>query len=83
MKLAGLEILRALAALLVFMNHLSKDVEGFPHVLLLQMIQNFATEAVIIFFVLSGAVITLSQQEKPRSIADYMKARFIRIYPST
>lgn len=63
MKLVGLEILRALAALLVFMNHLSKNVEGFQKILLLQMAMNFTTEAVIVLFVLSGATITLSQQQ--------------------
>lgn len=81
MKLAALEVVRALAALLVLMNHLARHVDGFPQIVLLQMALNYATEAVIVFFVLSGAVITLSQMERPRDIPHYIKARFIRIYP--
>jgi peptidoglycan/LPS O-acetylase OafA/YrhL len=56
---ANLEMLRAICALVVFANHLYMHTTGFPRIGALQMLTNFATEAVICFFVLSGCVIAL------------------------
>lgn len=84
-KLVGLEIVRGLAALVVV----------YSHVFLLKLLPatgfelpgQFAPEAVIIFFVLSGTVITLSQQNKVRendrrvAVLTYLKARLLRLYP--
>jgi peptidoglycan/LPS O-acetylase OafA/YrhL len=58
-KIEGLEIIRACAALIVFLGH-GFQHELFPQIIALKMVFNYATEAVIIFFVLSGAVIALT-----------------------
>lgn len=83
----GLEILRALAALLVVYSHLFR-FELLPKIGLLILPAQFATEAVIIFFVLSGTVITLSAERKSAAdpnqraaMLQYLKARLLRIYP--
>lgn len=83
MKLAAFEVARAAAALLVVVAHLAKLVDGYPvHVQAVAMLSNLATEAVILFFVLSGAVITLSQESRPRAPIAYLAARLRRIYPT-
>src|SRR5579871_300431 len=81
-KIDGLEAIRGLAALVVVWGHLFlwRLLPDHP----LKLPGQFATEAVIAFFVLSGAVITLSRpNDADRSIAvrKYVRARFIRIYP--
>lgn len=75
----SLEILRAICALVVFGNHLFSKVDGVHVPLVASMIFNYATEAVICFFVLSGCVIAL--QNYP-GINVYLKARAVRILPT-
>lgn len=41
----------------------------------------FSTEAVIIFFVLSGLIMTLSVQRKPRTAGKFIRQRLVRVYP--
>jgi len=86
-KNIGLEVVRALAALIVVYNHIF-TFGLLPKNGLLELPAQFATEAVIIFFVLSGTVITLSvernvSQEPRRFVAmgNYLRARVVRIYP--
>lgn len=86
-KYAGLEIVRAVAALIVVYNHIF-TFELVPRNVLLSLPAQYATEAVMIFFVLSGVVITLSvERMRQRSaqngqiVLDYLKARLLRIYP--
>lgn len=83
-KLEGLEVVRALAALVVLIGH------GIQHEILMaptaaKMVFNFATEAVIIFFVLSGTVISLNHENDvgtgKNSALIYGAKRLIRIYP--
>jgi len=86
-KYAGLEAVRAIAALIVVYNH----VFTFGLIrrnVLLSLPAQYATEAVMIFFVLSGVVVTLSVERRKRcsvfgaSLAmGYLRARFLRIYP--
>jgi peptidoglycan/LPS O-acetylase OafA/YrhL len=78
-KYPGLEAIRALAALVVVYNHVS-DLLVLPTL--------YAAEAVMIFFVLSGVVITLSVERKRRHSVpgaklalEYLGARLLRIYP--
>ncbi|MCW2282933.1 peptidoglycan/LPS O-acetylase OafA/YrhL [Rhodoblastus acidophilus] len=86
-KYIGLEVIRALAALLVVYNHVF-TFGLVPKTGLIELPTQFATEAVIIFFVLSGTVITLSAERKsataPSRFAatiSYLQARLLRIYP--
>jgi peptidoglycan/LPS O-acetylase OafA/YrhL len=41
----------------------------------------WGTDALIMFFMLSGLVINLSESKKPKSRNEFIKNRFIRIYP--
>jgi peptidoglycan/LPS O-acetylase OafA/YrhL len=85
-KVGGLEVIRAIAALIVVLNHLVffRLVGEIP---VLSLIGQYATEAVIVFFVLSGTVITLSygrldpSTSRRQAVRDYCSARLIRIYP--
>lgn len=82
-KLDGLEIVRALAALEVVIGHLF--LFGLlPRQNLLMALGQWATEAVICFFVLSGVVITSSvtmDSDRTSSVIRYVTARICRIYP--
>src|SRR6516225_1296773 len=85
-KYAGLEAIRAMAALIVVYNHVFTSNLVSNNTLLI-LPANYATEAVMIFFVLSGVVITLSVEKKQQSlfgarlVVKYLCARFLRIYP--
>lgn len=75
----SLELVRGLASLDVFLFHFflfAKISNG-----LAVKIFSWGTEAVIVFFVLSGYVIGLSQQRKHRGPIDFFKARVKRICP--
>jgi peptidoglycan/LPS O-acetylase OafA/YrhL len=75
----SLELIRGLASLDVFLFHyfiVAKIRHGSAISLL-----SWGTEAVIVFFVLSGYVIGLSQQRKHRGALDFFKARVRRICP--
>jgi peptidoglycan/LPS O-acetylase OafA/YrhL len=86
-KYVGLEIIRALAALLVVYNHVF-NFGLVPKFGFLWLPTQLATEAVIVFFVLSGTVITLSaerrsalQLTRSETLLGYLQARLLRIYP--
>src|SRR6516165_4668430 len=86
-KYAGLEAVLAIAALIVVYNHVF-TFGLFQKNVLLALPAQYATEAVMIFFVLSGVVITLSVERKKRHsvfgvklAAEYLRARLLRIYP--
>jgi len=78
MRFETLEIMRAVCAMTVFMNHLYAKTINLPQYPLLNMLFAFATEAVICFFVLSGCVIAL---QRYNTIQDYIIARIVRIAP--
>jgi peptidoglycan/LPS O-acetylase OafA/YrhL len=83
-KYESLEALRGLAALVVFIGHLYVKIEGLPQISLIQILMSFAlwgTEAVIIFFVLSGVVIYLSQEKRPKTVVEFAVNRLVRIGP--
>jgi peptidoglycan/LPS O-acetylase OafA/YrhL len=86
-KNAGLEAIRAIAALAVVYNHVF-SFGLIPKNELLVLPGQYATEAVMVFFVLSGVVITLSIERKKQRSAfgaklavEYFSARLLRIYP--
>ncbi len=78
--LPGLELLRALACLEVLLLHLPwQNTRSL--ILVHWLIGGWGEQAVIVFFVLSGFVISLSQERNKRSFAGFMRARFRRLLP--
>lgn len=74
------EFVRGFAAIIVFLSHLIGNNE------LLRgkdfgILSSWGTEAVIVFFVLSGNVIGISYLNNSNSIWDFFKKRFLRLYP--
>jgi peptidoglycan/LPS O-acetylase OafA/YrhL len=77
-RLATLEYLRAVCALVVMLNHTWCEGVGLPQYLPIVAIASYSIEAVMGFFVLSGCVISL--QDYPDTGA-YVRARLLRILP--
>lgn len=83
-KNTNLEVVRGLAAFLVVIGHI---VDKLPEISrhknhLTNLVANWGTESVIVFFVLSGLVIHSSIEKKPRNTARFLYERLIRIYPT-
>lgn len=79
-KLNILEAVRGGAALYVFLGHFI--VGSFiAKTNLLSIFFRFGQEAVILFFLMSGFVIELSELRKKASFQDFFFKRFLRIYP--
>ena len=83
MKYKYLEYLRACAALAVFVNHI---IGKLPYLeqhkgAALQSIGAWGTEAVIIFFLLSGVVINHTVKKNAQNTSTFLKKRAIRILP--
>ncbi|HEV8513118.1 MAG TPA: acyltransferase [Cyclobacteriaceae bacterium] len=79
----NLEIIRGLAALVVVLCHIigKIPIPIFQKSVLFSLLGNWGTEAVIIFFVLSGIVIGISQEAKPKDRSAFIKNRLLRIIP--
>ncbi|HTH56784.1 MAG TPA: acyltransferase [Cyclobacteriaceae bacterium] len=79
----NLEIVRGLAALVVVFCHIigKIPIPIFQKSLVFNLLGNWGTEAVIIFFVLSGIVIGISQEGKPKDTRTFIKNRLLRIIP--
>jgi peptidoglycan/LPS O-acetylase OafA/YrhL len=80
-KLDAFEAVRAVCAVIVLLNHALSvfAVPGVPP--WLHWLAQFSTEAVLVFFLLSGAVITHSLQRRPRAALAFATDRLVRIYP--
>ena len=78
---AALELMRGLASLDVFLWHLLNYDSGMPRFPGLFRLAGWSRESVIVFFVLSGYVIALSQQRLHRPALPFFKARVKRIEP--
>lgn len=78
---ASLEFIRGLASLDVFIWHVLNTNIRFVHIPGLYWAVGWARESVIVFFVLSGYVIALSQQRFHRGAGQFFKARVKRILP--
>jgi peptidoglycan/LPS O-acetylase OafA/YrhL len=82
----GLELIRGLASLEVFFSHLFL-MFTFNHLATwvrpswVEAGVTYGSEAVIIFFVLSGLVIAISQRQKARDRAHFIRARLRRLVP--
>lgn len=72
-----LDFIRFSAAMVVFLSHISggRFTGGF-----LWQFGRFGSEAVDVFFVLSGFVIAYVTDQRERSVHDYMISRAVRIY---
>lgn len=79
-KLIPLESLRAFAAIYVFFHHTLYTFELLDFKSLLWYVFLFGQEAVILFFILSGYVISLSLYKNNYSFKVYFLYRFTRIY---
>lgn len=78
-----LEILRGIAATLVVLNHIVGKTPYFIENknFFTSFIGSWGTEAVLIFFVLSGIVIAISFEASPKTPFQFIYNRFIRIWP--
>jgi peptidoglycan/LPS O-acetylase OafA/YrhL len=74
-----LDLVRFLAALLVFVVHANYErfTGGLP---LLWHFKDLGNDAVMVFFVLSGFVIAYVAAHKERTIEEYAASRFARLY---
>jgi peptidoglycan/LPS O-acetylase OafA/YrhL len=84
--LPGLELIRGLACLQVFLSHIfivlmlhsqTKMGGSFWKLAVL----DWSYQSVMVFFVLSGYVIALSQQRKQQDFFSFMRSRFRRLEP--
>ncbi|MDR3456898.1 MAG: acyltransferase [Verrucomicrobiae bacterium] len=84
--LPGLELIRGLACLQVFLSHifvvlmLHSRAQVNPAFWKLAVL-DWSYQSVMVFFVLSGLVIALSQQRKQQDFSAFMRSRFRRLEP--
>ncbi|MBC6112155.1 acyltransferase family protein [Pedobacter fastidiosus] len=78
-----LEVVRGIAAFLVVLGHLIIKTPEIAHRKnhLTNLVGNWATESVLIFFVLSGIVIHSSVEAKHKSSKNFLLDRIVRINP--
>ena len=81
-KLVGLDILRGLACLVVWLSHVRVATDYFVDAKydFMQSFMAWGREAVVVFFVLSGIVINMASHNKTDR-RQYFRKRFLRIYP--
>ncbi|MDD3597078.1 acyltransferase [Sulfuricurvum sp.] len=79
-KLLPLEALRALASIYVFLHHTLYTFDLLEKKSFFWYFFNFGQEAVIVFFILSGFVISKSLEKNNYSFKIYFLHRFTRIY---
>ncbi|ASU35115.1 acyltransferase family protein [Mucilaginibacter xinganensis] len=78
MKKIYLEFLRGVSTVFILGWHIAfLAPTGHPT----RLTAYWGTDALIMFFMLSGLVINLSESKKPKSRFEFIRNRFIRIYP--
>ena len=80
-KILEFEFLRGFAAFYVFFHHTVFQFNIIEKNSILGKLFSFGQEAVMLFFLLSGYVIALSLMKRKYSFYEYLKHRFLRIYP--
>ncbi len=80
MKIIELESLRALASIYVFFHHTLNQFGLLETGSFFWRLLSFGQEAVMVFFILSGYVISMSMQRNNYTFVIYFKHRFFRIY---
>jgi len=81
MKNPYLEVIRGFAALEVFMAHVLMFFPVISSKPIFKLVGGYGHEAVIVFFMLSGIVIYISQSYKPKNKKEFILNRFKRIVP--
>ncbi len=81
MKIKSLDGLRGIAAIFVFLCHM-RNIASLPPLYTPYRFFEAGHEAVILFFILSGYVLTYSQERYNISYAAYICRRIFRIYPT-
>ncbi|HEY4875046.1 MAG TPA: acyltransferase family protein, partial [Puia sp.] len=76
-----LEFVRGTVAILVFIAHTIELLPPISNAPDRFMINYVGTDSVMIFFLLSGCVINISQTRKPKSQKEFFVNRIIRLYP--
>lgn len=76
-----LEWIRGFAAFYVFFGHLLQIFELNKYYIVNFLFCSFGQEAVMVFFILSGFVISLSWSKQKVRKTHFIKKRFFRIYP--
>ncbi len=74
-----LDLLRFLAAVLVFVSHFAYPRFTEGHYIFIRDL-NLGSDAVVFFFVLSGLVISYTTEVKDKTLAQYSFNRFTRLY---
>ena len=74
-----LDLLRFLAAVLVFVSHFAYPRFTQGHYIFIRDL-NLGSDAVVFFFVLSGLVISYTTEVKDKTLAQYSFNRFTRLY---
>src|ERR1700749_3843493 len=80
MKKLYLEFIRGAAAVIVLLYHcieMHPQGKGPKHF----YFSNWGTDAVIVFFILSGIVINISLSRNPKSPTEFITNRLVRLYP--
>lgn len=80
MKKLYLEFIRGAAAVVVLFYHFIEEHpqgNGLKHF----YFSNWGTDAVMIFFILSGIVINISQTNNPKTAGQFINNRLLRLYP--
>lgn len=78
MKINRLEFIRGITAAIVLLYHAAHSYHWFSKVFDLQ---TFGTDSVMIFFILSGCVINISQSNCPRTRGAFIHNRLARLLP--
>ena len=74
-----LELVRGLAAIFVLLYHFNEFfAERYSSPL---FFSNMGRDAVMIFFILSGCVINISQTKNPKTFLQFLANRILRLYP--
>lgn len=80
-KIDSLQAIRAFAAIAVMFFHGTEMLQDRLHYLFLSNIFMAGFSGVDVFFVLSGFIILYTSSAGKNNIVNFLKARFIRIYP--
>jgi peptidoglycan/LPS O-acetylase OafA/YrhL len=74
MKNNKLELIRGLASLMVFFCHSAINFETLHRNGTYNLLVNWGTESVIVFFILSGIVICISYDNNPKTANEFVQA---------
>lgn len=82
MHFKSLDSLRGLAAIFVFLNHFNHLYANIIQIKYFDIVFKISHQSVILFFVLSGFVLTLSYNTNKFNLLEYTVRRIFRIFPA-